>query len=65
MEQEVYYTHAEDALAQSLYLAQVIALLLTPYHYFSSMMSNWQMHGNIASDVISDVQEKLCQIKKD
>ena len=64
MEQEVYYTHAEDALAQSLYLAQVIALLLTPYHYFSSMMNNWQRHGNIASDVISDVQEKLCQIKE-
>ena len=49
---------------QSLYLAQVIALLLTPYHYFLSMMSNWERHGNIASDVISDVQEKLCQIKE-
>ena len=64
MEREVHFAAAEDALLYSMYLTQILFLLITAHHHLQIMLSHWQRLRNIADSVVLSLQDRTKRIKK-
>ena len=64
MEQDVCYTYAEEAVARSLYIAQLVSILFAVYNHYNSFIVQWQRLESTMADAIAVVRNKMQAIKK-